>query len=532
MNKVKFGSFIKESRLKKNYTQQDLADFLFVDVSTVSKWERGVSYPDITLVPDICKVLEISEHELIESSRDEHYRKIEKEASRYNYMRKSAFWTLNISYLLAILVCFIVNLAVNHTLSWFFIVLTSIMCAYTFCPTITWVTKKFKKSLFVVSTLLSMSLLFVTCSVYLNDYWCLIAIVGTFLGYFIIFYPLLFKEQKKYLAEDKYKKLSKIFLLSYLIIMFILVNLLLISIYVYIPFNLSLGLLITGVLFMVPTIYSLMNFFEACQSITKPFIVVVLSVLTLIILCLIGRAVYFKFTEEEKVYLIEETYNDIKIEGNTFDINIYVSNEDKVVSTENKKVTIESKVVDNTLIIKQKDEREFYDKLISFGGFEFNLYLTESTINSLNINNKTGDIEIKGFTFNSVVIESSTGDIEIDNSSLGNLSIDSSTGDVELTGVTASKLDITTSTGDTELVKVVVSDDFNMTGKTGDLYFEEFDAKNIYITLSTGDVKGTLLSSKIFNANSKTGNVSVPETYEGGICKIKVSTGNIRISYK
>ena len=138
---------------------------------------------------------------------------------------------------------------------------------------------------------------------------------------------------------------------------------------------------------MVPIIYSLMNFFEVCQSITKPFIVVVLSVLTSIILGLIGRAVYFKFTEEEKVYLIEETYNDIKIEGNTFDINIYVSNENKVVSTENKKVTIESKVVDNTLIIKQKDEREFYDKLISFGGFEVNLYLTESTINSLNINN-------------------------------------------------------------------------------------------------------------------------------------------------
>ena len=166
MDKAKFGSFIKESRIKKNYTQQELANLLFVDVSAVSKWERGISYPDITLVPSICKILDVSEHELIESTRDEEYRQKEKDASKYNNIKKGIFWTLNIFYLLAILVCFIVNLAVSHTLSWFFIVFTSIICAYTFCPTITWLTKKFKKSSFIVSSLLSMSLLFVTCSVY------------------------------------------------------------------------------------------------------------------------------------------------------------------------------------------------------------------------------------------------------------------------------------------------------------------------------------------------------------------------------
>ena len=41
MNKTEFGSFIRESRIKKNYTQKELADLLFIDVSAVSKWERG-----------------------------------------------------------------------------------------------------------------------------------------------------------------------------------------------------------------------------------------------------------------------------------------------------------------------------------------------------------------------------------------------------------------------------------------------------------------------------------------------------------
>ena len=61
-----FGSFIKEKRIEKGYSQKDLAEILFVTESAVSKWERGITYPDITLITDICKALDITEHELIE----------------------------------------------------------------------------------------------------------------------------------------------------------------------------------------------------------------------------------------------------------------------------------------------------------------------------------------------------------------------------------------------------------------------------------------------------------------------------------
>ena len=182
MDKVKFGNYLKEMRIKKNYTQQQLADLLFVDVTTVSKWERGVSYPDITMIPDICKALEISEHELIVSSRDEEYRKIKKDANGYNNMKKKTFWTLNIGYLLAILICFIVNVAVNHTLSWFFIVMASLLCSYTFIPTLTWTVNKHKGLVFIGTTFLSLFLLFLTCSLYSNNYWFIIATLGVLLG--------------------------------------------------------------------------------------------------------------------------------------------------------------------------------------------------------------------------------------------------------------------------------------------------------------------------------------------------------------
>ena len=261
MNKMKFGSYIKESRINKNYTQQDLADLLFVDVTTVSKWERGVSYPDITLVPDICRVLEISEHELIESSQDVEYRKMKNDATKYNNMKKVIFWTLNICYAMAILICFIVNVAVNQTLSWFFIVLTSIGCAYTFCPTITWIFSKYKMLVFIFSTFFSMFLLFLTCSIYTNNYWFMIAILGVMLGYFIFFYPILFRNQKSYLNEEKYNKVSKWFLLSYSIGILILIGLLLVSIYVYMPFNLGIGLLIATGCFLFPILFGILKLF-------------------------------------------------------------------------------------------------------------------------------------------------------------------------------------------------------------------------------------------------------------------------------
>ena len=79
-----FGSFIKEKRIEKGYSQKDLAEILFVSESAVSKWERGITYPDITLITDICKALDITEHELIESSNDQEYHKIEKDARKFN----------------------------------------------------------------------------------------------------------------------------------------------------------------------------------------------------------------------------------------------------------------------------------------------------------------------------------------------------------------------------------------------------------------------------------------------------------------
>ncbi len=56
---VEIGKIIKERRIAKGYTQEQLGKFLNVSTQAVSKWERGGT-PDIELLPDIADILDIS----------------------------------------------------------------------------------------------------------------------------------------------------------------------------------------------------------------------------------------------------------------------------------------------------------------------------------------------------------------------------------------------------------------------------------------------------------------------------------------
>jgi len=196
-DKKTFGSFIKIKRTEKNYSQKDLAELLFVTEGAVSKWERGVSYPDITMISDICRVLDISEHELITASTDTDTRKMKREARKFRVIRGAWFWVPTILYAAALLTCFICNLAVNHTLSWFFIVLTSLICAYSFIPTFTFFFNSQRLLVFSVSTYLSICLLLFTCTVYTNGLsWFLTACIGILIGYEVIFVPVFLSHTK------------------------------------------------------------------------------------------------------------------------------------------------------------------------------------------------------------------------------------------------------------------------------------------------------------------------------------------------
>ena len=61
----KVASNIKNARIKMNMTQMNLADEMGVSYQAVSNWERGNAMPDISKLPELCKILNISFEELI-----------------------------------------------------------------------------------------------------------------------------------------------------------------------------------------------------------------------------------------------------------------------------------------------------------------------------------------------------------------------------------------------------------------------------------------------------------------------------------
>lgn len=74
----KLGIFLKTLRVENELTQKELADRLHVSPSTISKWEMGVSKPDVDMYEEVAEVLKVSALELfyckrLEEKSDEKY---------------------------------------------------------------------------------------------------------------------------------------------------------------------------------------------------------------------------------------------------------------------------------------------------------------------------------------------------------------------------------------------------------------------------------------------------------------------------
>lgn len=65
MDQIKIGRFIALKRKDQNLTQANLAEMLNITDRAVSKWERGISLPDSSIMLELCKILKITVNELL-----------------------------------------------------------------------------------------------------------------------------------------------------------------------------------------------------------------------------------------------------------------------------------------------------------------------------------------------------------------------------------------------------------------------------------------------------------------------------------
>ena len=69
MDQIEIGKFIADERKTKKYTQRELADKLGISDKTISKWERGNGFPEVSLLLPLCNELNITVNELLSGER-------------------------------------------------------------------------------------------------------------------------------------------------------------------------------------------------------------------------------------------------------------------------------------------------------------------------------------------------------------------------------------------------------------------------------------------------------------------------------
>ncbi len=69
MDNQKFGAFIAALRKERGWTQRDLAEHLNVTDKAISKWERGLGFPDIKMIEPLAEALGVSILEIMHSDR-------------------------------------------------------------------------------------------------------------------------------------------------------------------------------------------------------------------------------------------------------------------------------------------------------------------------------------------------------------------------------------------------------------------------------------------------------------------------------
>ena len=79
MDQVKIGKFISDERKAKGYTQKQLSELLGISDKTISKWECGNGFPEVSLLLPLCNELEITVNELLTGER----------ISQQNYKKKA-----------------------------------------------------------------------------------------------------------------------------------------------------------------------------------------------------------------------------------------------------------------------------------------------------------------------------------------------------------------------------------------------------------------------------------------------------------
>lgn len=113
MNYNKIGNFIAEKRKEKGLTQKELAEKIGVTDKAVSKWERGLGCPDVSILEVLASTLDVSILEILKGRTIEN--EIIKVTEANDYVKESLNYSKvqtkeKLKIILSKLICFFIIL--------------------------------------------------------------------------------------------------------------------------------------------------------------------------------------------------------------------------------------------------------------------------------------------------------------------------------------------------------------------------------------------------------------------------------------
>ena len=145
------------------------------------------------MIQGICETLEISEHELLTASDDYRQREIESQAAALQRTKKNYTWIWAAVYIVSLVPCLIANIVSSGAPTWFFIVLTAEMTAFSLINLPVLV--KDHKGLWTAGGFYaSLIALLVSCRLYNGGDWLIAAVLGITLGLSVILLPFILKD--------------------------------------------------------------------------------------------------------------------------------------------------------------------------------------------------------------------------------------------------------------------------------------------------------------------------------------------------
>lgn len=272
-----------------------------------------------------------------------------------------------------------------------------------------------------------------------------------------------------------------------------------------------------------------------------------ISIFTSLILMILGIvllfgamcSVQFDFTKlsttsfTTKSVAISEPFQNIKIQDTTGDIRFVPSNDNNctVVYKEDESTTHSIFVKDGTLIIQKDDDKtlDFYVG-IHFDQEEIVVSLPQAKYDSLTLDSAIGNVDIsKGLTFANATLHTTSGNISFEAAVKENLSIATEIGNTSISEVNAKNIAVESTSGDIELSDSIAQNHIQIASTIGNIELTHCDAGSLDLSATSGDVYATLLSDKVFEVSSDSGEINIPMSNGDKKCSIATTIGNIDV---